>query len=225
MTRPWTVLKQKLTAEGVLQLLQRGDGDYLIKRDHAILMNSHLNLTEQALARLACDRINGKQAPPRVLIGGLGMGCTLRTALDCLPENACVVVAELNPVVAKWCADELAMLNGHALADPRVSLVIADVAQVIEDAASGKTTCFDAIVLDLYEGTQSSNAIDNARFYGTTALRRTVHALSRGGILSVWTEERDMQFEQRLATAGFAVERHRPGRGGPRHVVYLGVRP
>jgi spermidine synthase len=221
VTRHWKKLDDAITDDGVLGLFQRGAGEFLIKRDNFILMNSHLNLTERALAELACVRL--KTPSPRVLLGGLGMGCTLRAALDVLGPRASVTVAELNPVIVRWCNGPLAELTRHAILDPRVTVEITDVAAVIRRSADSGIP-FDAIILDLYEGTQQSNEIDNSNFYGVDALKRTFKALSPSGVLSVWTEELDVHFEGRLSGAGFKVERHRPGKGGPRHLVYLGLR-
>jgi len=221
VTRPWKYVDQVTTDEGVLLLLQRSDTDFLIKRDHYILMNSRLNLTEIALAELACKRL--QLTSPNVLIGGLGMGFTLRASLDSLGPDACVRVAELNPTIVKWCEGPLADVTRRAISDARVTVEIGDVAAVIQRAVAARSP-YDAIILDLYEGTQESNEIDNSSFYSVEALKRTFKALSPGGLLSVWTEELDVNFERRLQSAGFKVERYRPGKGGPRHLVYLGMK-
>jgi len=150
-----------------------------------------------------------------VLIGGLGMGFTLRAALDALPRRARVVVAEINQAVVRWCRGPLAGLTGNALEDPRASVVMEDVARVIERGG------FDAIVLDLYEGPRQATQAAEDPFYGPQALRRTRESLTPGGVFAVWSEDPDPAFEKRLRTAGFVVERRKPGKGGPRHVVYL----
>ena len=202
-----------------MTLSQRGDGDFLIKLDHYILMNSQLSLSERLLAESACGLLGGA-AEPRVLLGGLGMGCTLRAALDALPAGARVVVAELNPVVVRWCRGPLRGLTDGAVDDPRVEVEIADVAEVIA-RGSGKGK-FDAIVLDLYQGTHDANTDPDDPFYGRAALERARLALVKGGVFAAWTEERDVGFEARFKAAVFILEEPRRARSGPGHVVYLG---
>src|SRR6202035_1007588 len=135
---------------------------------------------------------------------------------------AAVVVAEINPVVVRWCRGPLAAATGRAVDDPRVEIVLDDVAAVIARAASSDLSGgrFDAIVLDLYEGPRESTREAGEPFYGPRALVRTRAALAPAGVFAVWSEEPDVAFERRLAAAGFTVERRRPG-GGPRHAVYL----
>ncbi len=216
----WLTLDEVITDEGPMRLKRR-DNEYIIEMESFILMNSKLNRTEIALGESACERIAANNA--NVLIGGLGMACTLRAALDQLSAKASVLVAELNPTVVKWCRGELAELTNSAASDPRVNIVIEDVANLITRAAEagGK---FDAIILDLYQGTHDANTDRNHPFYSRQALDRTRRALNPGGILGVWTETSDTQFEQRLKRIGFSVERTRPGKGGPRHTVYLATK-
>jgi spermidine synthase len=225
MSRPWTTLDRVDTDEGVLELRRRGDHEYLITVAGRVLMASAAHRSEAALAEAACKRLAGRPRP-RVLIGGLGMGFTLRAALDTLPAGAEVVVAELNPVVVRWCEGPLAELTGRALDDPRARVEIADVAELIRKAAAGGAgACFDAIVLDLYEGPREASGGASDPFFGRRALQTTRRALARGGVFAVWSEDRDDAFERRLAAAGFTVERLRPKSGGPRHVVYLAEAP
>lgn len=220
MTRPWETLDAVETPEGRLELRRRGESDFVIMVGGRVLMNSALHLTEAAVAARACRRIAGREAP-RVLIGGLGMGYTLRAALDALPARARVVVAEIDPAIVRWCRGPLAGLTESALDDKRVSVEMGDVAEVIRGAA--KATLFDAVVLDLYEGPRDATQARDDPFYGPRALERTRAALSPGGVFAVWSEDADPAFAKRLRAAGFAVETLRPGKGGPRHVVYLAV--
>ncbi len=213
--RPWETIETRATADGTMTLLRRGADDYLIKLDEIILMNSRLSLSERLLAESACERLRGDS--PRVLLGGLGMGCTLRAALDALPARARVVVAELNPVVARWCRGPLRELTAGAVDDPRVTVKIADVADEIAGARG-----LDAVILDLYQGTHDANTDADHPFYGLRALKRARDALNRGGVFAAWTEERDRGFEARLGKAGFSLAEPRRARSGPRHVVYLG---
>ena len=214
MTRPWETVDAVETEEGRLELRRRSESDWVITVTGRVLMSSMAHLTEVAVAGMACREVAGRERP-RVLIGGLGMGFTLRAALDVLPRRARVVVAEINETVVRWCRGPLAGLTGNALQDHRVSVVLEDVARVI---ASGT---FDAIVLDLYEGPREAARAAGDPFYGREALRRTRKALSPGGVFAVWSEDPDPAFEKRLRVAGFDLERRKPGKGGPRHVVYL----
>lgn len=219
---PWETIEAATTEDGEMTLLRRGEDDFIIKMDNFVLMNSRLSLSERMLAESACRSLSGRT--PSVLLGGLGMGCTLRAALDALPAAASVVVAELNPVVVRWCRGPLRDLTGGAVDDPRVKVEIADVADLIARAAVGARR-HDAIVLDLYQGTQDANSDPAHPFYGLAALKRARAALTRGGVFAAWTEERDPRFEARLAAAGFRLEEPRRASSGPRHVVYLGFRP
>ena len=156
-----------------------------------------------------------------MLIGGLGMGLTLRAALDALPPAAVVVVAELNPVVVAWCSGPLVGLTKNAVDDSRVRIIIGDVAVAIEKAAKAGAQKFDAIIIDLYEGPRSNTDSANGPFYGTRALSTTAAALSPDGVFAVWGESADAAFEKRPVAAEFSVNALRPGRGGLRHVVYV----
>jgi spermidine synthase len=220
MAQPWQTIEKVETADGVLELRKRGENDFLILINNRVLMNSSANRSEIVLGELACRKI-ATRPRPRVLIGGLGMGLTLRAALDVLTDRARVIVAELNPEIVTWCRGPLAELTTRAVDDPRVTVVIDDVTAVIARAAQSGAEQFDAIIIDLYEGPgASSNALHDP-FYGSRALKTTAAALSSGGVFAVWGENPDASFEKRLAVAGFIVDRERPGRGGLRHVVYV----
>ena len=223
MAQPWKVLDSVTTADGVLELRQRGERDFLITVNSLVLMNSSLHRSEEALGQLACAHLKEQEAP-RVLVGGLGMAITLRAVLDSLPASAKVVVAELNPVVLAWCRGPLAFLTGGAVDDPRVTVQIADVAAVIRGSASGRER-FDAVVLDLYTGPHAKSHKVEDPLYGSVAIELTRCALKAGGVLAVWGENGDQAFKKRLSAAGFSVSSERPGRGGLRHVVYLARLP
>jgi spermidine synthase len=213
--QPWTTLETVATADGALELRRRADGTFLILIAGRVLMTSNDRRSEQALATLAC---RGHAAlAPRVLIGGLGMGYTVRAALDALPAGAEVVVAELTPAIETWCRGPLAPLTGAALDDPRVRVVIADVARTIADAPAGS---YHAILLDLYEGPHAATQRTDDPFYGRAALAASRAALAAGGVLAVWSEDPDEDFARRLVTAGFELEVRRLGKPR-RHVVYL----
>jgi spermidine synthase len=215
---PWKTLATIATADGALELRQRGEREFLIVIGGRVLMTSNDRRSEQALATLACRALAG--GSPRVLIGGLGMAYTVRAALDALPAAAQIVVAELTPAVVDWCRGSLAPLTGAAVLDPRVRVVIDDVARVIALAPRGY---YDAIVLDLYEGPHAATQRADDPFYGRAALNRCHAALAPGGVLAVWSEEPDEAFARRFATAGFDVATHRLGKTRT-HIVYVGLR-
>jgi spermidine synthase len=151
------------------------------------------------------------------------MGFTLKAALDTLPATATVVVAELNPVVLEWCRGPLAELTGSAVTDPRVTVVIGDVARLIrKTAVNGGDARFDAIVLDLYRGPHAQTHHHDDPLYGVRAIENVRAALKPCGALAVWGEHYDEAFDKRLRGAGFTITTERPGRGGFRHVVFLG---
>jgi len=223
MAKPWQVLDNVDTDEGLLELRQRGDKDFLITIDNRVLMTSSANRSELVLSELACRAMQNR-TNPRVLIGGLGMGYTLKAALDHLAADASVVVAELNPVVHKWCSGPIAHLTDGAVNDPRVTVEIADVATLITNAAiQGGETRFDAIILDLYEGPHEGDE-EYDHLYGDAALELSGSALRPGGVFAIWSEDPDKSFEKRLTNAGFSFSKERPGRGGRRHVVYIAGR-
>ncbi|QWV94522.1 spermidine synthase [Geomonas oryzisoli] len=219
MAVPWKVLQSVTTGDGVLELRQRGERDFLITVNGLVLMNSSLHRSEVALGEVACGHLK-HEAAPRVLVGGLGMAITLRAVLDQLPETAGVVVAELNPVVLQWCRGPLAPLTGGAADDPRVAVEIANVADVIRRSAMNNNR-FDAIVLDLYTGPHARTDKIMDPLYGEIAIELSKGALKPGGVFAVWGENYDQGFDKRLRQAGFTVTCDRPGRGGLRHVVYL----
>ena len=217
MALPWKIIDSVSTEdEGTLQLRQRGAKDFLITIGTQVLMNSAAHRSEVALGQLACAPLR-HHPRPRVLVGGLGMGYTLRSVLDQLPASAQVVVAELNPIVVQWCQGPLAVLTNSVVNDPRVTVEIGDVAALIKISEAG----FDAIVLDLYRGPHFYADAENDPLYGNKAIQAARQALKAGGILAVWGENYDERFEQRLHKAGFAVTVQRPGKGGLRHAVFV----
>jgi spermidine synthase len=222
MAKQWINIESIETDEGTLELRKRGEKDFLITIAGRVLMNSLSNRSEVVLSQLALAALDGRKKSPRVLIGGLGMGCTLKAALDCLPKDAKLTVAELNPIVVKWCKEELAAVNDSAVSDPRVTIEIDDVASLIMKAVTkDEDEKFDCIILDLYEGPFEAGKAKGEAFYGDTALDLTKAALNSGGVFAIWSEDPDKSFEKRLVSAGFSFERARPGRGGLRHLIYV----
>lgn len=222
--RPWELLGEARTPDGRLMALTRRGGEYVIHADGRSLMSSRMHGSEEALARSGCRGL-ARSAQPRVLIGGLGMGFTLRATLDALPSEASVVVAELVPAVVEWNRGPLGALAGHPLADRRVRLELADVAAVLR-ASQG---AFDAVLLDVDNGPSAITTESNVGLYDDRGLAAARTALRPEGTLAVWSAREDRKFEQRLRHAGFrvAVERvrGRGKRGGPRHVVFLASAP
>jgi spermidine synthase len=204
---------------GELRLIKRGE-EYSILLGSNELMNSRLSGSEEALASLACARIGGLKGPT-LLIGGLGMGFTLRKALAELGPEAKLVVAELVPAVVEWARGPLAHLFGSSLTDPRASVVEADVGDLIGDARAA----YDAILLDVDNGPEGLTHEGNDRLYNKAGLRRAWAALRPGGVLAIWSAAADRAFSHRLGKAGFEVEEVRvravSGGRGAHHVVWV----
>jgi spermidine synthase len=207
---------------GHLRLLQRGT-DFSIRFGSEELMGNQVRHSEEALAVLGCARIAGNGG--RVLIGGLGMGFTLGAALETLPSHAEIVVAELIPKIVTWAGGPLAHIFGSKLADPRVSLVMADVHDVIVR----ETTGFDAILLDVDNGPDGLIHLPNERLYCNWGLRAAYAALKPAGVLAIWSAYRDAAFVDRLSNAGFAVEEidieAYPGEDNGLHTIWLASKP
>jgi spermidine synthase len=216
---PWKVLAAIATSEGELQLRQRGEREFLITIEGRVLMTSSERTSELAVATLACQAIAGRKSP-RVLIGGLGMAYTVRAALDALPPTARITVAELTREVADWCRGPLAPLTSGAVLDRRVTVVIGDVADVVARARPGS---YDAMIFDLYEGPHGPARNDLDPFYGRGALARQYAALAPGGVLSIWSEEKNLPYRRRMELAGFTTSVHFPG-GSRAYCITLGRR-
>lgn len=220
MTQPWNVIDRLETEDGLVELRQRGPRDFHLCLDGRILMNSLASRSEEALGDWVA-RATSRAQHPRLLIAGLGMGITLRAALAALPADASVEVAELEPRIVEWCRGPLRELCADALADPRVSLQVRDVTEVIGCARAR----FDAIALDLYEGVRvPPGPPAEDPFYGDAALDHAYRALRPRGVFARWCEQADPGFERRLVQRGFALEQRRAGRGGRRHVLYCARR-
>lgn len=212
----------RLPGGGALRLVRRG-ADFAIMLDNSELMNSRHGGSEEALATLACDRL-GQWPATRVLIGGLGMGFTLRAALARLPGACEVIVAELVREVVAWAHGPMADLFAGSLADPRVRIVEGDVAGQIREGRS-----YDAILLDVDNGPDGLSQPANDRLYDSAGLAAARAALRPGGVLAVWSSAPDAAFTARLRRGGFAVEevrvRGHGARRGAHHVVWLATPP
>jgi spermidine synthase len=224
--KPWKLLDQAPTPGNGEELrLYRHDNDYSIKAGNYELMNSRIYGSEDALARLGCRGI-AENPRARVLIGGLGMGYTVRTVLNQLGPGAQVVVSELVPAVVKWNRGVLAHLAGSPLEDQRVTVREVDVARAISDANSS----YDAILLDVDNGPQGLVKKDNDWLYGRDGLKSAFSALRPKGVLAVWSSGPDGAFARRFRQAGFEVDEFKVrargglGKGGAHHVIWTGRR-
>jgi spermidine synthase len=216
---PWVhVDTASLPGGGELRLMQRGS-EFSIMTGPVTLMNSRMSGSEIALAELVCDRLRARRNC-RMLIGGYGMGFTLRAALSGLATSAEVVVAELVPAIIKWARGPMAGLTADCLDDPRVRVWEVDVAGLIASAQSR----FDAILLDVDNGPDALSRSTNGRLYDLLGLRAARKALRPGGLLAIWSAAPDKAFKRCLGHAGFVVDeivaRANKGRGG-RYVIWI----
>jgi spermidine synthase len=203
----------------VIRLYQRGD-DFSIRIDERELMANGIHASEDALAEEACLRLRGRVGV-RILIGGLGMGYTLAAALRVTDAEARIEVAELMPSVVTWNRGPLAHLAGAPLEDPRVRVLVTDVAAPIRDAEA----CYDAILLDVDNGPRALTSPANSWLYSPNGLAVAAAALTPGGVLAVWSAAPDASFTSRLERAGYKVEqvtvRARGARGGRKYHLWL----
>jgi spermidine synthase len=220
---PWLHLGvAPIPGGGELRLKRRG-AEFSISLDRIELMNSRLSGSEEALATLAAERLGARTAPC-VLIGGLGMGFTLRAALACFGSGARITVAELVPAVVEWGRGPMAELFAGCLEDARVRVRVEDVGAILREAR----TAYDAILLDVDNGPDGLTATANDGLYDLRGLAAAMAALRPGGVLAVWSAYRDAAFAARLRRAGFAVEektvRAHRGKKGARHLIWLAAR-
>lgn len=197
--------------------------DFMIVLGRNELMSTRMRHSEEALATMTLTRL--EQADPHLLIGGYGMGFTLRAALSGLGPGGRATVAELVPEIVEWAKGPMAGLTAGCLDDSRVTLRMGDVSAFIDDAADGTTARYDAILLDVDNGPDGLVRAENGRIYSFAGLRAAKAALAPGGMLAIWSAGRDPAFTRRLEKAGFAVEevevRARPNGKGPRHTIWF----
>jgi spermidine synthase len=205
-----------------LKLMRRGD-DFMIVLDRNELMNSRMSGSEEALATMTAERLGGR-ASAHFLIGGYGMGFTLRAALGALGPDARLTVAELVPEIIAWARGPMAALANGCLGDRRVTVVEADVADLIAAGRGG----YDAILLDVDNGPDGLVRQANDRLYTPAGLAAAKAALTPGGVLAVWSAAPDRAFAARLRKAGFEVDevtvRARSNGKGPRHTIWFARR-
>jgi len=197
----------------------KGGDEFSIMLGRIELMNSRLSGSEEALATLTCKRLGVKN--PRILIGGYGMGFTLRAALSVLPPQAHVEVVELIPAIVKWARGPMADLSQKCLDDSRVTITTGDVCDVINKAERE----YDAILLDVDNGPDGLTHEANDRLYSMAGLATAKKALRSNGILAIWSSEGDSKFTSRLHKSGFAVDVNTvPARSngkGAKHTIWL----
>jgi spermidine synthase len=217
---PLEILGETATPDGADLKLTRRSNEYIILANGKTLMSSRMHGSEEALATFACRKLRTAESPC-VLIGGLGMGFTLRAVLDLLPSGAKVVVAELSPAVVEWNRGPLGPLAQHPLKDKRVRIEVGNVANSI----GSRHSYFDAVLLDVDNGPAAFTTPQNSMLYDDRGLAAIRTALKSGGVLAIWSAREDRKFEQRLRYVGFVgrVERVRARlkKGGPHHIIFL----
>jgi len=218
---PWEKLGSTRAPGGGELVLYRRDDEFVIRVDGQELMSSRAHGSEEVMADLACAELAARPSV-RVLVGGLGMGFTLRAVLDVVGPDARVRVAELVPAVVDWNRGPLADLAGRPLDDRRVELAIGDVGALLR---AGGARC-DAILYDVDNGPQALTRKGNQILYGQQGLALVVRSLRPGGRFAVWSASPDDRFAANLRRAGFAdVDVHQvPARGhggGPRHTIFV----
>jgi spermidine synthase len=226
--KPRELIGTARAPEGEELRLWRRDGEFTIALGGNELMSSRMSGSEAALATMTCERLRDAAAP-HLLIGGYGMGFTLRAALAALGPDAQITVAELVPEILDWARGPMASLTAGGLDDPRVHVVVGDVADAIAaQGSSGEAGRYDAILLDVDNGPDGLTRAANDRIYSARGLASAKMALRSGGVLAVWSAAPDAAFSRRLGDAGFEVEeawvRARANGKGPRHVVWFARR-
>lgn len=220
---PWEHLDTALMPDGggELRLMRRGQ-EYSIMAGAIELMNSRLSGSEEALASLCAARV-GARAACRVLVGGLGMGFTLRAALRDFGADARIVVAELVPGVVAWARGPVNDVHGDSLDDPRVEVFVGDVAEAISQRS------WDAILLDVDNGPEGLTRRANDGLYDDAGLESVRRALAPGGVVAVWSSSPHKAFSERIRRAGFKVEeimvRANRAKRGAKHIIWLGQAP
>ncbi|MDE2365256.1 MAG: hypothetical protein KGM42_21480 [Hyphomicrobiales bacterium] len=215
----WTEIARAITLTGEELVLRERGGLYEIRCNGWDLMSNRAHASEETMARLALAAV-ADRAAPNILVGGLGMGFTLRAALDAAPADASVVVAELMPEIVAWNAGPLADLARRPLEDARVSIRLGDVAEALRE----NPRAFDAILLDTDNGPGAVMLARNARLYAREGLALARGALRQGGVVALWSADRSAAFEELLDEIGLAWRVAEtpaaPGRA-PRHAIYL----
>ncbi len=219
--KPRIKLGEAKTSSGSkLELIQH-DQDFLLMSDGEVLMSTRLRHSEEVLARFALE---GMKKDIRILIGGLGMGFTLRAALDVLGESGAVIQVELIPEVIAWNRGPMGASSGYPVEDPRTKVIVGDVGDVMRNSSAP----FDAILLDVDNGPSAMVSPNNKNLYSERGLRIALAALKPQGRLAIWSANEDHRFEKRLKACGFHVTVHRAkgsrSGGSAKHVIFLGTK-
>lgn len=199
--KPNLKLAEATTSDGGRLTLYEHDGSFCIRLNGQDLMHSKVAASEVLLGELVTSALSGRPSP-RILIGGLGLGFTLKSVLERLPADGTVEVAELFPEIVAWNREHLGNLNGAALDDPRVRISTEDVVQILGRQAAR----FDGILLDVDNGPVAMVQKTNSRLYDARGIRRIARALKPGGIAAIWSAGKDAAFEEKLSKAGFDVQ-------------------
>ncbi|GEJ58530.1 spermidine synthase [Anaeromyxobacter diazotrophicus] len=219
--KPWETIDRALAPDGTELVLARRGAEWVVRAGGHVLVSSRAHGSEEGLAALGLERAARRDT---VLVGGLGLGYTVRAVLDRVPAGARVIVAELSRALVDWNRGPVSALAGRPLDDPRVRLQVSDVADRIAEA----TRAFDAILLDVDNGPSALVHGRNERLYGEAGVHLAFEALKPGGALAVWSAGPDDRYLAALRRAGFAAEAvpapARAGSAGARHVVFLGVK-
>jgi len=217
--KPWITVGVAVSPDGTQLELVEHDGEYVIRADDLPLMSTRMHFSEVELARIVCTKL---KPGARVMIGGLGLGYTLRSALDLIPKDGKVVQIELVPEVVEWNRGPLAEFTDHPLDDNRTELVEGDVAEAIRNAHNE----FDAIMLDVDNGPSPVVDESNSWLYSDPGLQAIRRALKNGGSVAIWSADDEPKFPSRMRRNGFRADRHRvrthKGKGGMRHIIFTG---
>ena len=217
--KPWNTVGKAVSPDGTRLELVEHDGDYVIKADDLPLMSTRMHFSEMELARLVCTKLKSKA---KVMIGGLGLGYTLRSALDLIPKDGVVVQVELVPEVIEWNKGPLGPFNNHPLEDKRTEIVQDDISKVIRQSKNN----YDSIMLDVDNGPSTLVNERNAWLYTNQGLQSIKNALKDKGKVAIWSANDEPRFISHMKRNGFLAERHHiqahKGKGGIRHVIFTG---
>jgi spermidine synthase len=217
--KPWITVGEALSPDGTRLELVEHDGEYIIRADDLPLMSTRMHFSEIELARLVCNKL---RPGAKVMIGGLGLGYTLRAALDLIPKDGKAVQVELVPEVIEWNKGPLARFAEHPLDDKRTELVQNDVSKVIKNARNE----YDSIMLDVDNGPSPLVSERNAWLYTDHGLGAIRSALKNGGRVAIWSADDEPRFISRMKRNGFRAQKHEiqahKGKGGIRHLIFTG---
>ena len=217
--KPWNTVGEAVSPDGTRLELVEHDGEYIIKADDLPLMSTRMHFSEMELARLVCTKLKSNA---KVMIGGLGLGYTLRSALDLIPKDGVVVQVELVPEVIEWNKGPLGPFNNHPLKDTRTEIVQDDISKVIRQSQNN----YDSIILDVDNGPSPLINERNAWLYTNQGLQSIRKALKNQGQVAIWSANDDTRFISHMKRNGFLAEKHyiqaHKGKGGIRHVIFTG---